>query len=207
MTMLQIRNIGDYFISFSTSYTGAQGRPLYIKLKSGEVAFIMQEELRNWPSGVKQNVADYVQKGQLLVNEAICVHVVNDEGHIPTEFAAFDEPSAISTMMGFVEAYNEHVLSEAVHTAQDAGNMITGATPTDLATLLLYITAAQGQFNAHIAAGVHPNADVLNAVSTLHTDLPTAIAAIKEFYGRFSGHKKQFSAGGPILNPGAIIAY
>ncbi len=205
--MLQIQNIGEYFISMSTSYMGGQGRPLYIKLRSGTVTFIQQAELSNWPGGAKQNLADYVQKGQLRVNEAVCVHNVVDEGHTLPPQGAFDEASAITSILAFADVYNAHVLNDSIHTAKDPGNAILGPAPTDVATLLVYITAAQGKFNAHIAAGVHPNADILNAVSAAHIDLPTAIDAIKEFYGRFDGHKKQLSAGGPVLSPGAIIAY
>jgi len=206
--MLQIQNVGNSLISFSTSYLGAQGRPLYIKLQPEAWTTILQNELKNWPPGAKQNLASYVQKGQLTVRPLTICHVVNDEGNIPPEFGAFDLPSALRTASDLKTIFNDHLLSVAVHSAQDTANLMTTADPIDLPTLIAFIGNFQIDFNAHILVGAaHPNPDIVNGVVVVAADLPTSILALKELYGRFDAHKRHTLSIGTPLNPPAIITY
>jgi hypothetical protein len=215
--MLQIRNVADFPVMVSTSYTGGQGRPLYIKLGPGEHKLVGQQEVGKWPLGAKENLAESMQMGHLLVNELVAVHSPKDDGHVLPEFTACNLGSAILTAAGewsnvtgktdgWSDVYNAHVLNQAVHSAADTANMMTLARPTDLTTLIAYVTAMKAKFNAHIGAGVHATADTANTIGApVPADLPTCIASLRQLYGRFDAHKKQFSAGGPWLTPDAVI--
>ena len=219
--MLQIRNTADFPVMVSSSYTGAQGRPLYVKLGPGENKLVGHEEINKWPTGAKENLAEQVQMGHLAVNELTAVHVPKDDGHVLPEFVACNLGSTIlnvagaswdgvalpptPTVDGFVDVYNAHVLAVGVHTA--VGTAYVAPRPTNLATLITYITNLQAAFDAHIAAAPpHANADAVNGTTVVAADLPTCIQALRELYGRFNAHKKQFSAGGAFLTPDAIIA-
>ena len=216
--MLQIRNVADFPVMVSTSYNGGQGRPLYIKLQPGEHKLVGQEEVGKWPLGSKENLAESMQMGHLLVNELTAVHSPKDDGHLLPDFIACNLGSAIiaaagewSTVTGktdgWSDIYNAHVLNRAVHSAPDTANMMTLARPTDLATLVIYVIAMKAKFNAHIGAGVHATADTVNTVGLpVPIDLPTCLLSLRQLYGRFDVHKKQFSASGAWLTPDAVIA-
>jgi hypothetical protein len=209
--MLQIQNISDYLVSFAASYQGGQGRPLYVKLGPGEHTLITQAELANWPMGTKQNLASYVQRALLRVNEATCSHTAIDKGHLLPEFDVFNLETALDRAALVKSVINEHMLDPALHTAADTANLITVADPTDLATLITFftsaLTGATAQFNAHIGNAVHPVADISNTVAIVPTDLDSSILALRELEGRFGGHKRELPAGGTVLSPPAIIAY
>jgi hypothetical protein len=216
--MLQIRNVADFPVLVSTSYMGGQGRPLYIKLGPGEHKLVGQEEVGKWPNGAKENLAESMQMGHLVVNELTAVHSPKDDGHVLPEFSACNLGSAIVTAAGtwsnvtgrtegWSDVYNAHVLNQAVHSAPDTANMMTLARPTDLTTLVAYVTAMKAKFNAHIGAGVHANADTVNTIGLpVPADLPTCIESLGQLYGRFNVHKKQFSASGAWLTPDDVIA-
>jgi len=217
--MLQIRNVTDFPVLVSTSYTGGQGRPLYIKLKAGEHKLVGQQEVAKWPLGSKENLAESMQMGHLVVNALTAVHSPKDDGHILPEFTACNLGSAIITAAGewsnitgktegWSDVYNAHIINQAVHLTADATNNMTMARPTNQATLNAYVAAMKVKFNAHIGmVGVHANADVVNVIGApIPVDLPTCIVSLRQLYARFNAHKKQFSAGGAFLTPDAVIA-
>jgi len=226
--MLQIRNVADFPVMVSTSYMGGQGRPLYVKVAPGDHALVAQEDLKKWPNGAKENLAESMKMGHLVVNELEAVHYPKDDGHKLPEYIACTLGSAIlniagsapwnigvstppppPTVAGFAQVYEAHVLNAGVHNAPDAANIVPVATPypTDLPSLIVYVVAVQTAYDAHIAAAVHANADTFNATSVVPADLPTSIQAIEELYGLFNAHKKQFSAPGALLTPNQVIAY
>ncbi len=217
--MLQVRNVADFPVMVSTSFMGGQGRPLYIKLQPGEHKLIGQEELKKWPEGSKENLAESMQMGHLLVNELVAVHTPKDDGHVLPKLTACNLGSALIASAGewsnvtgktdgWSDIYNAHILNRAVHSAADSANEMILARPTDLATLVAYVVVMKTKFNAHIGAGVHATADGENTIGLpVPADLPTCIQSLRQLYGRFDAHKKQFSAGGAWLTPDAIIAY
>lgn len=205
--MLEIRNISSYCVGISSSYMGAQGRPLYIKLNPGQNKQITQEELKKWGSGSKSDLASYMQRGQIEVVELTAVHIVDDLGHAPAPFGAFDLPSACNTADDIRNAYNKHIISLAVHSISDAGNLETTAKPASLVALTLFIGSLQANYNAHrVSAGVHPNNDVLNPTTLIPGTLVQNIAALQEIYSLFKMHKLQ-SISGIILNTNQVINY
>jgi hypothetical protein len=222
--MLKIRNVADFPVMVSTSYMGGQGRPIYVKIPPGGHRLIGQEAVKKWPNGAKENLAESMQMGHLLVNEVTAVHSPKDDGHVLPEFIACNLGSAILNaagqrwdgvsplppppkIKGFVDVYNEHVLNAAVHTAPGT-NVVTAAAPTDLATLIVYLTAVKAAFDAHLAAAPpHATADGKNVLGAAPTDLPTCIAFITQLYQKFNAHKNEYSANGAFLTPDAVIAY
>jgi len=220
--MLQIRNVADFPVLVSTSYMGGQGRPIYIKLQPGENKLVGQQEVGKWPSGAKENLAESMQMGHLVVNELTAVHYPKDDGHVLPEFVACNLGSAIltvagagwdgvtmppqETVTGFVDVYNAHAVNVGPHSAADLANVWPSTPrPTDLPSLILYVVGLQAAYDAHIIAAVHANADVFNATTVVPADLPTCIQAIRELYGLFDAHKQQFAAGGPWLTPNDVI--
>jgi hypothetical protein len=209
--MIKVQNISPYKIGISSSYVGTQGRPLYIGLEPSLHMQMTQEELKKWGNGAKADLASYVQRGQLLVTTMTAVHVVDDLGNVPAPFGAFDLQSAYDTADDLRNVYNTHLLSLAVHGAQDLANPETLAKPGSLALLTAFITSFQGNYTAHIALGAatHTVADSWNPLVPAPVGtLDQNIAALRELYGRFSGHKKQSNpAGTTTLNPNDIITY
>lgn len=209
--MIKIQNISDYKIGISSSYVGTQGRPLYIGLAPSLHVEMTQEELKKWGTGAKEDLASYVQRGQLIVTTMVAVHIVDDLGNVPAPFGAFDLPSACNTADDIRNAYNKHLLSLAVHGAQDLANPEVLAEPTTLPLLTAFIASFQANYTAHIALGAatHTVADAWNPLVPAPTGtLDQDIAALRELYGRFGGHKRQSnSAGTTILDPNSIIAY
>jgi len=201
----------------STSYLGGQGRPIYVKVLPGEFKMVGQEAVKKWPNGAKENLADSMQMGHLLVNEITAVHYPKDDGHPLPPFISCTLGSAILNVAGewsaitgktagWVDPYNAHVLNPAIHTAPGA-DVITLARPTDLPTLIVYLTAIQATFNAHLLDAIHATADAKNTLGAVPTDLPTCIAFIRQLYTKFTAHKKEYSANGAFLTPTSLIAY
>lgn len=205
--MIEIRNVSPYRIGVSSSYMGAQGRPLYIGINPGEAKQITQEELKKWGGGSKADLASYMQRGEVTVVELTNVHIVDDLGHTPAPFGAFDLPSALITADDIRNAYNAHIVSLAVHNLADTGNLENSLAPVDLATLTLFIGSLQTKYNLHrTSAGIHPNNDIINATTLVGGTLPLNIAALKQLHGLVGKHKKQSTAG-VTKNPNQIINY
>ncbi len=214
--MLKIQNVTDFPVMVSTSFMGGQGRPLYAKVQPGEFKLVGQEAVKKWPNGAKENLAQSMQMGHLLVNTITAVHAPKDDGHPLPPFIACTLGSAILNAAGewsnvtgktdgWVDAYNAHVLTAAVHTAQGT-DVVTLARPTDLTSLIVYLTAVKAAFDAHIGDAIHVTADIKNALGAAPTDLPTCITFIRQMYVKFNAHKKEFSASGAFLTPDAVVA-
>ena len=216
--MLKITNVADFPVMVSTSYVGGQGRPIYVKVQPGKFTLVGQDAVKKWPNGSKENLAESIQMGHLQVNEIVAVHAPKDDGHPLPPFVACTLGSAILNVAGqwsnttgktdgWVDAYNKHVVNPAVHTAPGT-NTVTVPRPTDLPTLIAYLTTIRTAFNNHIS-GVppHATADAKNTLGALPIDLPTCIAFIRQLYVKFNAHKKEYSANGAYLTPDAMIAY
>jgi hypothetical protein len=216
--MLKITNVADFPVMVSTSYMGGQGRPIFVKVKPGAFRLVGQEAVKKWPNGAKENLAESMQMGHLLIQEVTAVHSPKDDGHLPPPFIACTLGSAIlnaagewSTTTGktdgWVDAYNAHVKNSAVHTAIGT-DVVTAARPTDLPTLVAYLATIKSAFDAHIATTpLHATADGKNTLGAAPTDLPTCIAFIRQLYNKFAAHKKEYSVSGSFLTPDAVIAY
>jgi hypothetical protein len=205
--MIQIRNLSSYRIGVASSYIGVQGRPLYVGLGPSDLAVIMNEELRHWGDGAKADLASYVQRGHLQVDDLTDVHVTYDLRYAPATFGAFDLPSACDTADEIRNVYNEHIASLAFHTIADVANPELTAKPATLVQLTAFIVSFQANYNAHrTQAGVHPNNDVVNVAAAPTGTLLQDIAALRELYGLFNKHRKQ-SVAGTTLTPVAIITY
>ena len=209
--MIKIQNISPHRVGISSSYTGTQGRPLYIGLGPWLHMEMTQEELKKWGAGAKADLASYVQRGELLVTTMTAVHVVDDLGNVPAPFGAFDLQSSYDTADDLRNVYNAHLLSLAVHGAQDLANPEVLVKPTSLGLLTAFLTSFQGNYTAHIALGAatHTIADTWNPLAPAPVGtLDQNMQALRELYGLFGGHKKQSnSAGTTTLNPNDIITY
>ena len=210
MSMVEIHNVSQYRVGLSTSYLGAQGRPLYIGLGPTQIKQITKEELSNWGDGSKSDLAGYVQHGVLKVTELTSVHLVDDLGNklepvtATTLLEAYDTADTIRTV------YNTHILSLAVHGLPDLANVESLAKPTTLPLLTAFITSLQGNYNAHILLGptTHDVADIWNSVVAATGTLAQNILALHELYGRFRQHQLQSDpTGSTVLNPNQIITY
>lgn len=210
MGMIEIFNPSEYRIGLSSSYTGVQGRPLYMELGPSEIKRLTQNELRNWGTGSKSDLAGYVQRGILQVTQITALHIIDDLGNKPAPFGAFDLISACNTADDIRNAYNEHVVSANVHLAPDLVNIEVLAKPTTLVLLTAFIISLQGKFNAHLGLGAatHVVADAWNTTAAPTGTLPQNITALKDLYWKFHQHKRQANPpAGVVLNPNQIITY
>jgi len=210
MGMVEIFNPSQYRVGLSSSYTGAQGRPLYIGLGPSELKRLTQEELRNWGDGSKADLAGYVQRGILQVTQLTALHIVDDLGNKPAQFGAFDLPSACDTADDIRNAYNGHIVSANIHLAPDLANLETLGKPTTLPLLTAFIVSLQGNFNTHLGLGAatHVVADIWNTVAAATGTLAQNIDALKELDWKFRQHKRQWNPpAGVVLNPNQIITY
>jgi hypothetical protein len=208
--MVEIHNVSQYRVGLSSSYLGAQGRPLYIGLGPTQIKQITQEELRNWGDGSKADLAGYVQHGVLKVTELTSVHLVDDLGNPLEPVTAVSLQEAYDTADTIRIAYNAHIVSLAVHGVPDLANIESLAKPTTLLLLTAFIASLQGNFNAHIALGVatHDVADAWNPVVAVTGTLAQNILALRELYARYRSHQIQSDPlGSTVLNPNQIIAY
>ena len=206
--MLEIQNICSYRVSVMTGDSGGSNRPAVINLGPGGRMMMMKEELRAWTAGPRQDLSRYVQMSALRITELDSVHVGKDMAKDP-EYTALNLDSTINTAIAFKDAWNLHAKS-GVHIAEDTTNVMVLADPTDLTTLIAYITAQQGYYTAHIPSVVfHSNADAVNVLALgAPTDLPTSIAALTELFAKFEKHKREVTGAGTApLTPTQILTY
>jgi len=206
--MLEIENICDYRVSVMTGDSGGSNRPNVINLEPGEKLTMMQQELKSWTMGPRQDLSRYVQMSSLQITELDSVHVGRDMAAKP-EYTALTLESTINTAVAFKNAWNLHLRS-GVHIAEDLANDMVLANPDTLPLLLLYIAAQQAFYAAHISSAVfHVAADIINGITPIvATDLPTSIAALTELFAKFEKHKRQVTgAGTPPLTPAGILTY
>lgn len=205
--MLMVKNISEYGISVMTSEFAGQGRPYVLYLKPGKFQYMLQDQLKVWPHGGKQDLAAYVQKGVLEVKELSAVHVATDESSTPT-FASNDLATALTDAVIIRDNYNAHIGNTAFHTAVDAANVSVLAPPTTLPLLIAFITDLQGKYDAHILLAIHPTPDAWNPTAAgVPIDLPTSLVALRELFALVAQHKEQKVTLGAALTPQQIITY
>jgi len=207
--MLQIQNIGQYGVSVKTSDGGGAGRPNVLKLRPNQLTFMMQQELKSWPTGAKEDLSRYVQMGTLVIKELDGVHNGPDKT-AKLDFYAEDLGSAILFGIAFQASYNVHVESEVFHTPAGT-NLSTAAAPTDLATLITLVTDLRTVFNTHVAAAPpHANADTQFAAGTgALVTVDDCVAALRDLNNVLDGHREALvpNAAPTVLTPAQIITY
>lgn len=214
--MIQLTNVSQQLWAISTTYKGARGLPIQLRLKpktSGKDSYlrILKRNLANYGTGVKQEIADAVSAGIIQVNELDGVHVAPDKSGAP-EFVATptSESGIVAQCISYKNYYNTHVTSATVHTTADTTNVITSPDPTDLSSSYTLINEARLDHNAHLAlAAAHPLVDTFNLNTLLAVATPeAAVYALRTLINLLQSHK-QFAAdsGNPPLNPIAIINY
>jgi len=218
--MLEIRNITrgtttEREIAFTTRSSGYVGYPNYVDLLPGATLVLAKQNLRDWQPGVKQELAQYVAHGFLEVTALDSSHLFEDLGHncdfgyddiLPaTDGLALTR--ALEVAVSLDTAINGHVASTAVHNAATAA--IAVAAPTDLASLLLWIAAAQTAYDTthRPSVAAHPHVDANNIfVPVVAADLATAIAALRELITAYTAHKTWY-VGTAKLDVPTIMTY
>jgi len=114
------------------------------------------------------------------------------------------ETWAILVANEFKASYNAHLASTTYHTAADAVNTITSVDATDLASLIVLLNEARGDYEAHrILVGVgpvHGSADLTHVISApVAVDLTTAVALLKDLAYQYGEHRLDIS-GSPAIH-------
>jgi len=208
--MLEIRNICSYRVSVMTGDSGGSNRPNVINLGPGEHQLMMQDELTAWTKSSKQSLAKYVEMSTLRVKELTSVHVGQDMASDPAfTVINLDLDSTINTAISFRDAWNLH-LKSGVHITEDLTNNMVLADPTDLVTLIAFLTAQRAFYIAHIPSVVfHSVADAVNTLTAvIPIDLATCNVLLVDLFAKFEKHKKQaVDALTAPLTPVAILTY
>ena len=200
--MIRISNTSpNQRFAFTTKGFATPSIPAFIDLGPNQTVTLPRLTMHDWPAAAKQSLAEAVAAGVALAGEVDSVHLYQDKGHqlaysydyLLVENSAVGLSRAIEVATDFALKFNQHVNNAGVHTGASVN--ITAATPTNLATLQAWITDAQIQYPAHIAAGaVHPTVDTWNVlVPILAVDIPTAVRAMQELSFAFTSHKTWLS--------------
>jgi len=201
--MLQFRNVtrgttNERKVVINTKFSGSSGYPMYFTLVPGAHIEVPKQYVIDWHESVKQNIAEYMMHGIIRVYDLNASHLYLDKGNVcdyPYDYLlpaaqglALEHAMQVADSLN--TAINAHIFSLAVHNAA-AGAVIAAAVPTDLATLLVWLAAAQITYPAHIADGAaHPNVDIVNVLApVVAIDLPTAVEALQELHRAYAGHK------------------
>lgn len=207
--MLQIQNISKFGVSVKTSDGGGSGRPNVLKLRPNSMTLMMQQELKSWPTGAKEDLSRYVQMGTLIIKELDRVHNGPDKSR-KLDFYAEDLGSCLTFSVELQEDYNTHVLSEVFHTPAGT-NTSTAAAPTDLPTLITLISDIRTNFNLHVVNTTpHVNADNQFAAATNPlTTVQDCVEALRQLNNVLDGHKEAVvpNASPTVLTPAQIITY
>jgi len=202
--MIQFRNISkgrpnQARISTRTGFQDSGGAmPNYIDLAPGEELIVPRRSLADWLSGAKQHLAEFMAHGLLKVYEIPSVHLYQDKGHnaeydldylIDAKFGDLALTHANNMATSLNTEMQLHFSDIAVHNA--AAGALSAAAPTNLATLILWITDAQTEYPIHRAsAAAHPNVDTTNTLALgAPADLATCIAALRELWTAYHSHK------------------
>ena len=100
-----------------------------------------------------------------------------------------------------VDYYNQHIAATTndVHGAADLVNVVAGADPVDLATLIARITAMQTAYDAHVtlAAPTHPSgADIGNLIGALApATLAQCITGLNTIRAKYYAHRRATATG------------
>ena len=212
--MIQIQNISSQAISISTMHNETHALPMYFNLAPNDIQVITKSQLRTYPSGTQQDIAEYVSKGMLLVSEVgVRTHLYPDQSYLfTTDFemlrwqGATALPGALLAAPDLQTTINKHVENVSFHTIAGAASAV--AVPTDLLTLAAFLTSLRTFYNSHIAALVqHPFPDTFNAVPIpALVTLQECISAIRSLVHNFGSHQKTYFITS-VLPANLIIGY
>lgn len=219
--MIQIHNVTKGTtkprgMTFGTSFHGTKGYPLHVTLMPGENITIHNLHLHEWHPAVKQYLTEYVAHGIAKVYSLNSTHVYQDKGNdcdyaldylLPAAQALALE-HALQVAVSLHTVMNAHFTNLAVHNAATA--VIAAAVPTTLATLLVWIAAAQTAYDTVHRPDIpaHPHIEAVNAlVPVVAIDLPTSIQALQELYTRYHAHKEWLDQTATELTADAILAF
>lgn len=177
---------------------GTAAFPILVDLAPGKYIDVPAQSVNDWDPGVKQWLAEYVVQGLLKVFNISSLHLYQDKNHN----AEYDYDYLIEARMGDLALNHAIDVATSLNTEMQlhfdnlsvhggAVGTLTAAVPTNLATLIAWITDAQTQHAAHLASAVaHTIADTWNPLALgAPTDLATSIAALQELYRRYHSHK------------------
>lgn len=220
--MLQIRNISigkpsETRVAERTNWgAGTAAFPLFFDLSPGQTLEVPQTSVHAWDPGVKQWLAEYMAHNILAVYEVTTSHLYQDKGNDPVysvdhlidaKFDPLATTHAIEIATTLHTAMNDHFENTRAHNA--ATTLIGAAVPTDLATLITWITEAQTRYDTdhRPAIAAHPVIDLVNTLALgAPATLAQCIAALRELYIAYDNHKTWF-VGGTELDIEAVLAY
>jgi hypothetical protein len=215
--MLRISNVSaNQRFSFPARAIGMASTPGFIDLAANQSMVLPRLTVHEWLASSKQALAEMVAAGVAQVGEIDPVHLYQDKGHLLqygydyllVENSAVGLSRAIEVATDYAVKFNQHVNQLAVHTAGSIN--ITAATPTNLATLITWVTDAQIQYAAHsVAAAAHPTPDTWNTLALgVPGTLLQCIAALQELHAGYTFHKTWIDEGSFVaLNIPGILTY
>jgi len=216
--MIQIRNISrttglNRGASINTKFGGEAGYPLRLDLTPGEHIEFPQQNMVDWHPAVKQFLAEYVANGILKVYTLEAAHRYKDKGNNPIYdydhlidgpalalTHALEMADTLHTQMNF------HMADLAVH--DSAVGAIAGVAPTTLATLLVWLAAAEVAYNTNhrVSALAHNHPDAENAFVSAAVTLATAVTDLRSLYSAYQSHKGWFTTAVELDVP-AILTF
>lgn len=208
MAMITITNVtkGTALQQTASVRTGFQdsggAMPMFLAIGPGKSVRIPNQSFADWLPGVKQKIGEYMARGILKVFTMNSVHVYQDKGHeaiygydylIDYKFGPLAETHALNMAAALDTVLKLHFASLAVHGG--AVGAMTAALPTDLTTLIAWVTDAQTEYGVHVAStgvppAAHPNAPVNTLALGAPTTWPTCIAAMQEIHRVYHAHKE-----------------
>lgn len=225
MSMILIQNVskGTAFEQTASVRTGYQdsggGMPMFLAIPPGENVCVPDESFKDWLPGVKQWIGEYMATGVLKVYTIDSPHLYQDKGHdciygydylIDVKLGTIAETHALNMATALDTVLKLHFASLAVHGG--AHGAITAALPTDLTTLIAWVTDVQTEYAVHIAStgvppAAHPNAPVNALALGAPTTWATCIAALQEIHRVYHTHKEWTLVPGTEQDVNTIIAY
>ena len=217
--MIQIRNITrdtglNRTISINTKFGGEAAYPLRIDLAPGDHVEIPQQNVIDWHTSIKQFLGEYVASGILKMYTIDSAHLYQDKGNNPIYDYdhLIDAPATLALTHALEMAstlhtqMNYHMAGVAVHNG--AVGAIAGVAPTDLATLLVWLAAAEVAYNTNhrVSALAHDHPDTENAFVSAAVGLPTAVTDLRNLYSAYQSHKGWFTTAVELDVP-AILTY
>jgi hypothetical protein len=217
--MIRIENISkgnanEALVGVSTKYGRTTNQPLMIKLSPGSFIDMPRLSFHQFHYAVKEHIAEYVAHAILRVLELSSSHKYQDKGNksqytndyiiaTPDELAL---SHALEVAVDLDAAMNFHYSSQMWHTASTAA--IAVVAPTNLATLLLWIAAAQTAYTAHrTSAAAHPFIDTNNVLALgAPANLAQAVLALRELHGAYESHRVWITNSVELDIPG-VLAY
>lgn len=219
--MIQIRNVtagtsNPVGMALGTKYASTPGYPAYIKLMPGQHIIFHDQALRDWHPVIKQHLVEYMAHGVVKVYAMDSTHIYQDKGSasqydISAILNADQQHALEAALLVAVDLHavmNRHFTNLAVHNAVTAE--IAAPVPTDLASLLVWLVAAQTAYDGvhRPAVGAHPNLDIVNTPTTVvPINITTAVAALRELYTLYHNHKSWLIQTANELDATAVLTF